>query len=122
MAFRVFFAVAAFYDPDIDQIDAKIAFLYNFINQLVYVKILKGIETDANQDIIYKLLKILYDLKQSPCLWYKRLSNFLLQKLGLSWINTDHSNFVTKSGLNDLLVSMFVDDIKVMILKESGII
>ena len=122
MAFRILFAIAAFYDLDIDQMDVKTAFLYGLIDQLVYVEIPKGTETDANRGMVCKLLKALYGLKQSPRLWYKRLSNFLLQKLGLSRINVDHSIFVTKAGLNGPVVSTFVDDIKVMALKGSGII
>ena len=84
MVFRVLFTIAAFYDLDINQINIKTAFLYDLINQLVYIKISKGTETNANRGMICKLLKILYGLKQSPRLWYKKLSNFLLQKLGLS--------------------------------------
>lgn len=37
MVFRILFALASYYDLDIDQIDVKTAFLYNLINQLVYV-------------------------------------------------------------------------------------
>ena len=42
MAFRVLFAIAAYYDLDIDQMDVKTAFLYGIIDQLVYVQIPKG--------------------------------------------------------------------------------
>ena len=122
MFFCVLFAIAAFYDLHIDQIDVKTAFLYSFINQLVYVEIPKGTETDVNWGMVCKLLKALYNLKQSPRLWYKRLLNFLLQKLGLSWINADYSIFLTKAGLNGPVVSTFVNDIKVIAPKRSGII
>lgn len=65
MAFQVLFAIVAFFDLNIDQIDVKTSFLYGLINQLVYVDIPKGSETEANQNIVCKLLKILYGLKQS---------------------------------------------------------
>lgn len=84
MAFHVFFAVTAFYNLDIDQINVKTTFLYGLIDQLVYVEILKGTETNANQNMVCKLLKALYGLKQFSHLYYKRFSNFLLQKLDLS--------------------------------------
>lgn len=45
MAFRVLFAIAAFYNLDIDQIDVKTAFLYGHIDQLIYVEQRKGTET-----------------------------------------------------------------------------
>ncbi len=122
MAFRVLFAIAAYYDLDIDQMDVKTAFLYGLIDQLIYVKIPKGTETEANKNMVCKLLKALYGLKQSPRLWYERLSGFLLEKLGLARIHADHSIFITKAGLNGPIVSTFVDDIKVMAPKGSGLI
>lgn len=36
MAFKVLFAIAAYYDLDIDQMDVKTAFFYGLIDQLVY--------------------------------------------------------------------------------------
>ena len=122
MAFRVLFAIAEYYDLDIDQMDVKTAFLYGLIDQLIYVEIPKGTETEANKDMVCKLLKALYGLKQSPRLWYERLSGFLLEKLGLARIHADHSIFITKAGLNGPIVSTFVDDIKVIAPKGSGII
>ena len=122
MVFRVFFAIAIFYDLDIDQMDVKTAFLYGLIDQLIYVEIPKGTETEANQNMVCKTLKALYGLKQSPRLLYKRLSDFLLQKLGLLRINVDHSIFVIKTGLNGLIISTFVDDIKIMAPKDNGFI
>ena len=42
MAFRVLFAIAAFYDLDIHQMDVKTAFLYGEIDQLLFVETPKG--------------------------------------------------------------------------------
>ena len=120
MAFRVLFAVAAYFDLDIDQINVKTAFLYGLIDQLVYVDILKGSESKATRGIVCKLLKALYVLRQSLRLWYERFSNYLLQKLGLARINADHRIFISKAGLNGLVISTFVDDIKIIAPKRSG--
>lgn len=83
MAFRVLFAIAAYYDLDINQMDVKTAFLYGLIDQLIYVKLPKGTETETTKHMVCKLLKALYELKQSLRLWYERLSTFLFEKLGL---------------------------------------
>lgn len=48
MTFKVLFAITAYYNLDINQIDIKTAFLYGLINQLIYVQILKGLETNVN--------------------------------------------------------------------------
>lgn len=82
MTFQVLFAIIAFFDLDIKQMDDKIAFLYSFIDQLVYINILKKLEIETNCNIVYKLLKTFYSLKKSLQLWYKSFLNFLLQKLG----------------------------------------
>lgn len=58
---------------------------------------------------------ILLPLLQKTCklpLWQARLKR----------INADHNIFVTKSGLNKPLVSIFVNDIKIKALKDSGMI
>ena len=59
MMFRVLFAVTAYYNLDIDQMDVKTAFLYGLIDQLIYVEILKGTETEANKNMVCKLFKAL---------------------------------------------------------------
>ncbi len=73
MAFKVLFAIAAYYDLDIDPMDAKTAFLYEIMDQLVYVQIPIWSKNFANKEMIYKLLKALYGLKQAPRLWYEQL-------------------------------------------------
>lgn len=65
MAFRVLFAIAAYYNLDINQMDVKMAFLYGLIDQLVYVQIPKGSEDSTNKKMVCKLLKALYGLKQA---------------------------------------------------------
>ncbi len=42
MAFRALFAIAAFYDLDIEQMDVKTAFLHGIIDQLLYVEVSHG--------------------------------------------------------------------------------
>ena len=68
MAFQVLFAIAAFYNLDIDQIDVKTALFYSCIDQLIYIKLLKNMETEVKKNMICQLLNMLYNLEQSPCL------------------------------------------------------
>ena len=44
MAFQAFFAIAAFFNLDIEQKDVKIAFFHGIIDQLLYVEVPKGYE------------------------------------------------------------------------------
>lgn len=122
MAFRVLFAIVAYYNLDIDQLDIKTAFLYGLIDQLVYVQVLKSSKTQATKGLVCKLLKALYNLKQTPRIWYKSLSIFLLEKLRLQQINADHSIFIFSIRINKLIVSTFIDNIKIIEIKDSSII
>lgn len=74
------------------------------------------------RNIVYKLLKALYSLKQSPCFWYKRFSTFFFKKLGLKYIHVDHNIFITTVSLKNPVLSVFINNIKIIVLKNSGII
>lgn len=115
------FAIVVFYDLDIDQMNVKTAFWYGTIDQQLFVETLKGYYDDC-KGMVCRLNKVLYGLKQSPRLWYKQLSSFLLEKLGLTRINADHSIFISRQGLEGPVVSIFVDDIKIMGPKSTGVI
>lgn len=122
MAFRMFCALATFFDLDINLINVKTAFWYGFINQLIYIEVPKRTETKVTKNMVCKLLKVLYGLKESPRLWYKRFSVFLFTKLGLTWIHANHSIFVFEVSLKGPVLSVFEDDIKIMALKRSEMI
>ena len=63
IAFRALFAITAYYNLKIKQIDIKTAFLYRPINQELYVVIPKGYKEASK---VCRLKKALYGLKQSP--------------------------------------------------------
>lgn len=66
IAFRVLFAISAYYDLNINQIDIKTAFFYSLIDQFVCVQIPRGSKDATNKGKIDKLLKALYGPKQVP--------------------------------------------------------
>jgi hypothetical protein len=45
----------------------------------VFVRQLIGFENPKYPDKLYKLLKVLYRLKQAPRTWYARFKTFLLE-------------------------------------------
>ncbi len=78
------------------------AFLYGFIDQVVYVELPHDYELF---DKVALLNKALYDLKQAPHLWYKTLHD-LLTSLGFCWLDFDHSMFVW----NGVIIAVYVDN------------
>ena len=60
------------------QMDVKSAFLNGLIKEKIYIKQPLDFENQKLPNHVYKLKKVLYELKQAPRAWYNRLSNFLL--------------------------------------------
>jgi hypothetical protein len=65
-------------------VDIMIAYLYGSLDSDIYMKVPDGVpipnpNTKRNVYCV-KLNKSLYGLKQSKCMWYNRLSEFLLKK------------------------------------------
>ncbi len=78
-------------------------FLYSFIDQIIYIKLLHDYRLSDN---ITLLNKILYDLKQSPHLWYKTLFNHLiLLRFWCSELN--HSIFLK----NSIIITVYIDNL-----------
>jgi hypothetical protein len=63
MAFHILFALVAYYNLKIDQMDIKMAFLNGQIVKDVYIKHPYGFSKSGE---VYYLFKGLYSLKQSP--------------------------------------------------------
>lgn len=61
-----------------------------------------GFEVQKVPNHMYKLHKVLYDLKQAPRAWYKRLSSFLVTQ-GFTGGKIDTTHFI-KVNEGDLLV------------------
>ena len=78
-AIRMLLAFACFEDFVLYQMNVKNAFLNSFINEEVYVEQPPNFQSFNFSYHVFKLKKILYDLKQTPRAWYERLNKFLLE-------------------------------------------
>ena len=92
MSYKSLFVVRVKCSYRIYYINVVISFLYNFLNEVIYVKqphffILK-------LSIVCKLIKALYKLKQIPHVWYKTLVKFF-KKLGFIQLKLNHEIFVS---------------------------
>jgi len=107
---RVMLALATHFDWEIHQMDVKTAFLYPEIEEEVYITIPEGYD-EFHPDTrvsggVFRLVKTLYGLRQSPLAWFKVLDRLFRSK-GLHRSNEDPSLYISK----DLILLIFVDDI-----------
>src|SRR5437588_10513865 len=107
---RIMLALATYFDWEIEQMDIKTAFLYLEIEEEVYIAIPEAYQefhpNEKLKEELFWLLKTLYELRQSPLAWYKKVDSFLRSK-GLVRSNEDSSLYISE----DLTVILFVDDI-----------
>jgi len=77
---RILLALVAQYELDLDQLDIKTAFLYGDLDEEIYMSQPMGFKTAEKENMVCKLKKSLYKLKQSPRQWYKRFDSFIRGK------------------------------------------
>jgi hypothetical protein len=92
------------------QMDVKSAFLNGFLEEEVYVKQPPGFESVEFPHRVYRLRKVLYEMKQAPCAWYGRLRGFLFSK-GFEMGKVDKTLFLLRQGNDILIVQVYVNDI-----------
>ncbi len=86
-----------------------IAFLYEFLDELIYVKQSHDFVIDL--DLICKLRKALYDLKQASRVWSAMIRSFL-NKLGFHEIESDKSLFVSED--KKMFIVIYIDDLLII--------
>ena len=90
--------------------DVKFAFLNGILEEEFYIEQTKGFFDPIKNNMVYRLHKALYRLKQAPRAWYERLLGYLVS-IGFQSKNDKNSLYI-KEGPNGkiLLVEIFVDD------------
>ncbi|GJR08716.1 putative ribonuclease H-like domain-containing protein [Tanacetum coccineum] len=109
-AIRLFLAHASFMGFLVYQMDVKSAYLYRTIEEEVYVSQPPGFKDPDHLDKVYKMVKALYGLHQSPRAWYETLANYLLGN-GFKRGKIDQTLFIKKQKGDILLVQVYIDDI-----------
>ncbi|KAL4018616.1 hypothetical protein IC575_022220 [Cucumis melo] len=64
----------------IEQMDVTTAFLHGELEEVIYMAQPKGYEVKGKEDMVCRLHKSLYGLKQSPRQWYIRFDTFILKQ------------------------------------------
>jgi transposase InsO family protein len=107
---RLLLALAVHFEWPIRQLDISNAFLHGSLSEEVYMEQPPGFIVKDAPDLVCRLHKAIYDLKQAPRAWYNRLSQFLLD-LGFSASLVDTSLFTHISGNTKIFLLIYVDDI-----------
>ena len=71
---RVLLSLAVNQDWPLHQLDVKNAFLNSNLEEEIYMEVPLGLENSFNNQMVCKLKKALYSLKQSPRAWFDTFS------------------------------------------------
>ncbi|PRQ16639.1 putative RNA-directed DNA polymerase [Rosa chinensis] len=107
---RLLLSIAAQYDMEIEQMDVKTAFLHGDLEEDIYMSQPEGFVETGKEDLVCRLRKSLYGLKQSPRQWYKRFDTYML-KIGYTRCLYDCCVYyhVFEDG-EIILLLLYVDD------------
>ncbi|KAK8948464.1 hypothetical protein KSP39_PZI005002 [Platanthera zijinensis] len=119
LSIRVLLALVARYGLILEQLVVKTAFLHGDLQEEIYMKQPPGYE--AQSDLICKLDKSLYGLKQSPRQWYRKFDQFVLgQKYTRS--QYDHCACFKKLATGEFIyLLLYVDDMLIAASSQSEI-
>ena len=95
-------------DLEIESIDISSAFLNGEIDSEVYMQQPEGFP-QGSPDRVLRLVKSIYGMKQSPCLWHQKLDQ-VLRSLGFVKIKSDASVWVFQGDEIRIIVPVYVDD------------
>ncbi|UYV74792.1 hypothetical protein LAZ67_12001004 [Cordylochernes scorpioides] len=104
---RTLLAIAANEDLKLVQFDIKTAFLYGDLQDQIYIKQPEGFNNGT--DLVWKLKKSLYGLKQSPRCWNQKIVNFMKERC-LKESTADPCLFFRKTNDQLLIIAIYVDD------------
>ena len=109
---RALMQLAAQNDLIVHQMDVKSAYLYAPIDHEIYINQPEGFEegSENGEEMVYKLKKSLYGLKQSGRNWNKMLNDHL-ESDGFVKNLVDQCVYRKQIGLDTLIVIVWVDDL-----------
>ena len=107
---RILLALVAQLDLELVQLDVKTAFLHGDLKEEIYMTQPEGFKVAGKENLVCKLEKSLYGLKQSPRQWYKRFDKFML---GQKYTKSKYDHCVYLRKLQDgsfIYLLLYVDD------------
>eukprot|EP00253_Pinus_taeda_P031620 PITA_31620 len=89
--------------------DVKTTFLHGDLEEEIYMKQAEGFAVKGKKELVCKLTKSLYGLKQSPRMWHHKFDTFI-RGLGFTRSKADHCVYFKLIGRRVIYLVLYVDD------------
>eukprot|EP00794_Sanderia_malayensis_P003564 gene3564-biopygen3051 len=90
--------------------DVQTAFLNGELREEIYMDQPEGFLEDGKENLVCKLNKSLYGLKQASRCWFTTMDTFLKEK-GYEQSKSDNCLYIKRVGEEFIIISLFVDDL-----------
>jgi transposase InsO family protein len=107
---HVIMALVAHFDLELQQMDVKTTFLNGDLEEEVYMKQPEGFPSSDGEQLVCKLKKSLYGLKQASRQWYLKFHN-VISSFGFVENIMDQCIYLKVSGSKICFLVLYVDDI-----------
>lgn len=104
---RLILSICASQDLEMSKFDIKTAFLYGELREDIYMEQPRGYE--CGQNLVCRLNRSLYGLKQSPRCWNEKFVKFL-NKFSFQSLESDKCVFIGTVNEDILYLVLYVDD------------
>ena len=115
---RTILALSVQHDWKVHQMDVSTAFLNGNMDEDIYMKQPPGYVKKGKEDLVCKLNRSIYGLKQSSRCWYESLNNYLTE-IGFEKSSGDACLYVSHKGNEMCLIAVYVDDLLVVSKSDS---
>ncbi|RVW12961.1 Retrovirus-related Pol polyprotein from transposon TNT 1-94 [Vitis vinifera] len=125
-SFRVIMAIVAHFDLELHQMDVKTAFLNGDLDEEVYMEQPIGFVEVGKEDLVCKLNKSIYGLKQASRQWYLKFDKIITQN-GFKENTVDRCIYLrhmlsTHFDMKDLGEASYVLGIKILRDRANGVL
>jgi hypothetical protein len=106
---RFLLSIVVAFDFEVEKMDVKITFLHGDLEEEIYMKQPEGFDVEGKKELVCKLKKSMYGLKQSPRMWYQKFDTYMLG-LGFTRSKEDHCVYFKLIGDHLIYLVLYVDD------------
>ena len=104
-------SIVATEDLHLEQLDVKVAFLHGDLDEEIHMAQPQGFEVKGKENLVCRLKKSLYRLKQAPWQWYLKFDSFMHEH-GYTQCHSDHC-IKRLDDENYIILCLYVDDMLV---------
>ena len=110
---RLVLRIVATENLHLEQLDVKMAFLHSDLEEDIYMIQPEGFIIQGQKNLICKLKKSLYGIKQVLRQWYKKFDSFM-HRIRFKRCEADHCYYVKSFDNSYIILLLYVDDMLIV--------